>query len=271
MNSEIAKRICIAVQKGIIKSRVHFWKSFSAPEKINALNIDASKYEFECDIVCCFDEDFPRVPVTVKSADKPFLFAFRGDIGLLNDAAKNVAVVGVLGPDASIIERERRIIRGLVGNGRTVVSGLALGVDTVAHEETLLNAGKTVAFLPSTLESVFPHANEVLANNIVAANGLLVTEYIEEATDKYGKIKRFIERDRLQAMFVKSIILIASYQKDGGDSGSRHAMQKAKEYGAARFVMFDKNSDGDKPIFGLNAALLNDGAEVLTAKTLCLL
>ena len=54
--------------------------------------------------------------------------------------------------------------------------------------------------------------------------------------------KRFIERDRLQALFSSSIILTASYAMNEGDSGSRHAMNKAKNYSKNRYVMFcEKN------------------------------
>ena len=62
--------------------------------------------------------------------------------------------------------------------------------------------------------------------------------------------------------------LIASYDKGQRDSGSRHAMQKAAEYGAARYVMYNHYTDTDLPIFALNRRLIDEGAEILTPKAI---
>jgi DNA processing protein len=98
----------------------------------------------------------------------------------------------------------------------------------------------------------------------VAAGGLVVTEYVEEAQNRNETIRRFIERDRLQAMFSKAVILIASYRKGEGDSGSRHCMQKAKLYGKKRYVMYNETLDKDRAIFGLNLDLFASGVTALT-------
>ncbi len=179
----------------------------------------------------------------------------------------NVAVVGVLNPSEEIIAREKRVVAALAQKGFVIVSGLARGCDTVAHRECLACGGKTVAFLPTTLSDIYPKENATLAEKIVESGGLVVSEYILEPNTRQEGIGRFIARDGLQAMFANRIILIASYLKGEGDSGSRHAMEKAKAYGRERFVMY-REEDNDDPQFGLNRQILQDGAAVLTAKTL---
>lgn len=181
---------------------------------------------------------------------------------------RTLRVVGVLTPTQSIILRERGIVGGLAGKNLNIVSGLAAGCDTVAHTECLVCGGKTIAVLPSDLSNVYPRKNIALVNEIVNNGGLVLTEYISEAANRYESIKRFIERDRLQAMFASKIILIASYAQGQGVSGSRHAMQKAKEYGVERYVMYNERTDKDKPIFGLNEQLIADGVTILTPKRL---
>lgn len=171
-------------------------------------------------------------------------------------------------PTQSIILRERSIVGGLTDKNLNIISGLAEGCDTVAHTECLVCGGKTVAVLPSTLDNVYPLKNLAIVNEIIRGGGLVITEYISEALSRFESIKRFIERDRLQAMFASKIILIASYAQGQGDSGSRHAMAKAKEYGVERFVMYNEQTDKDKLIFGLNEQLIADGATVLTPKIL---
>lgn len=149
-----------------------------------------------------------------------------------------------------------------------IVSGLAKGCDTVAHEECLSHSGKTVAILPTTLENIYPKKNTALAEKIVQSGGLVITEYITEPDNRYDGIKRFVERDRLQAMLADKIVLIASYLHGQGDSGSRHAMAKAKEYGKNRFVMYIEQTDGNRPIFALNKSLIADGAKIITSNAL---
>ena len=132
----------------------------------------------------------------------------------------------------------------------------------------MFQKGKTIAILPTTLDSIYPKKNAVLAEKIVQKGGLVITEYITEPNNRYESIKRFIERDRLQAMFASKIILIASYMQGQGDSGSRHAMAKAKEYCKERVVMYNEQADFDNPIFALNRSLITDGVKIITPKEL---
>lgn len=273
MYSQIALKIYVAKREGIIKSNAHFWSKFNNVNKINTIDVVIQKYEQELNdsgvsLVCVFDEEFPNFPAKLKLSEKPFLFAYKGDITLLSDLTKNVAIVGVLTPTPDIIERERNIVKRLVQKHFCIISGLANGCDTVAHKESLLNGGKTIAILPSNLENIYPKKNAGLAEKIVQNGGLVITEYITVPLNRFENVKRFIERDRLQAMFAEKIILIASYAQGKGDSGSRHAMGKAQEYGKERYVMFNEQTDKGLPIFGLNESLVEGGATILTTKIL---
>ena len=107
-----------------------------------------------------------------------------------------------------------------------------------------------------------------MIDEIVRKDGLVITEYITEPQNRFIRIKRFIDRDRLQAIFSKAVVLIASFSQGNGDSGSRHAIQKAKEYGKLRYVMFDEKTDNNNPIFELNKQQIVDDATVLTNKTI---
>ncbi len=273
MYSQIALKIYSAICEGLITSRSLFWKNFSTEEKINALDINTDKYEqklksSDFDIVCYFDENFPKIPESVPGNDRPFLFAYRGYLSLLNAFDNNIAVIGVKEPNDEIAKREKKIVSKIIEYGFCVVSGLADGCDTIAHTECVKNSCKTVAFLPSTLDKIYPPKNFGLSQKIVENGGLVVSEYVVEPKSRGEGISRFVERDRLQAMFSKEVVLIASYRYGEGDSGSRHAMQKAKMYGKQRFIMFDKQKDFGKAIFGLNQDLLKENVTILTEKSI---
>lgn len=238
----------------------------------NVLIKDLIKLSSNADgFTCYFDKNFPRISPTVKrNSEKPFLLFYKGDISLLNDLNRNVAVIGVLNPDESILAREKRAVHLLVENGMNIVSGLAKGCDTAAHIACLEAYGKTIAILPSTLAQILPSENRQLAQDIVENGGLLVTEYFLQPKDRFSATKRYIDRDRLQAMFAKAIVLSASYRvKSLGDCGSRHAMDKAVDYSIYRAIIYDEKTDYNNAIFGLNKEYYeNMQADVLTPSIL---
>jgi len=212
------------------------------------------------------DRDFPIIQSGVKDGDRPIALFYKGDISLIHNAANNVAVIGLLTPSDQIEKDERDVVRKLVGHGKCIVSGLALGCDSIGHRETLACGGKTVAFLSSPLTEINPPSNRPLADEIVKKGGLLVSEYFRGVHSKREFIGRYAERDRLQAMFAEAVVLAASYsQKDyGKDSGSRFAMGKAIEYGVPRYVIYDSTRDSENPMFNLSREAIVAGAKTIS-------
>lgn len=213
-------------------------------------------------ILCPFDESYPMLNPFSPVGERPFLLFYQGDRSLLEDLNQNVAVIGTVDLDEETAPREQALVKQLVKKGLTIVSGLAKGCDAAAHEACLEAGGKTIAVLPTHLEKIYPAQNRGLAKRIVEAGGLLLTEYGSAAAGRSESVKRFTDRDRLQALFSKAVILIASCRKGEGDSGSRHAMESARRYRLERYVMFDQDKDEGKPLFGLNQDLLKDGSGV---------
>lgn len=215
-------------------------------------------------IVALGDKDFPIPRGDIKKAEQISVLFYKGDIRLLNKKNFNIATIGLLKPTQEIERRERAVVAELVAQGASIVSGLALGCDTIAHEECLRSQGKTVAILPSTLNKIMPAKNQKLANEIVEKGGLLLSEYYADFSSQREMISRYIERDRLQALFSDGIVLSASYTKNnlGNDSGSRHAMQYAKNYGIPRAVIYDETQDCNDPQYALNKQILAEGCQV---------
>lgn len=211
-------------------------------------------------VVAIGDRDFPPFRGNVKSSEQPAALFYRGDLGLLNEQNKNVAVIGLLSPDSDIELVEREVVSKLVSYGVTIVSGLALGCDTIAHEQALSSAGKTVAILPGPLNDILPSANRELAEEIVSKGGLLITEYFDKAGSRMELSGRYQERDRLQALFSDCVILAASYAKNdlGLDSGSRLAMEYAASYSIPRAVMYDPERNAENAKYDLNRQCIRE-------------
>ena len=233
-----------------------------------------------CDgLVAIGDKNFPNYRGQVKESEQPIYIFYKGDLALLNYDNKNIAVIGLLNPTENIELRQRKIVSQLVKKNITIVSGLALGCDSIAHLESL-NGGKTVAILPSPLNNIMPATNRNLAFKIIEENGLLITEYFDDHRSGMELSSRYKERDRLQALFSDAIILAASYSQDSAniwsihgqklDSGARLAMKFAKEYNIPRAVMYDEKSDLMNPMFDLNRQLIAErkNITILTQKNL---
>ncbi len=287
--SEITFKVIALKQLNLIKSNAVFWKKYSEKETIDTLYKDnlndcmnkieqlKSFFITNCiNAISIFDDEFPIINANVsKNSEKPFLLYYKGNVDLLSDINKNVAVVGLTKPTEDTVKREESIVKELVSDN-IIVSGLALGCDSISHRICVESGSKTIAILPCEITTIIPKVNSKLADDILSKNGLLISEYLYPATSSFDSVGRFIERDRLQAMFAKAIILISSYQKndlldENGkkfDSGSRHALEYAKQYKIKRYVMFNKEKDSNNPQFELNKDLLNDGCDIFTMKSI---
>ena len=243
-------------------------------ERIGALHRVSTQEQYADGIVGFLDEEFPFCRGNAKKGDFPVALFYKGDIQLLSSIHQNVAVIGVLKPEEAVIQREQKMVSALLKHNYVIVSGLAFGCDSFAHRQTLDESGKTVAVLPSPLSNIVPAQHKELAEQIVRNNGLLVTEYYENPKSQLEMRSRYQERDRLQAMFSDAIILTASYDvnKDGNDSGSRLAMEYARQYKIPRYVMYNEQLDLKNPQFDLNRRILKEGdSQILTQSRISVL
>ena len=96
--------------------------------------------------------------------------------------------------------------------GFVVVSGLALGCDTIGHENALCNKGFTIAVLPSGIHNIYPESNKRLAEDIVTSGGCLISEYEPKAT---AVSYTFVERDALIAALSKATLVLECGIKSG--------------------------------------------------------
>ncbi|MBR8709735.1 DNA-processing protein DprA [Bacteroides pyogenes] len=252
------------------------------PTTVEDFELSKRKYELTilekmngyCDgFVALGDVNFPQHRGKVKDSERPVFLYYKGNIELLDATNKNISVIGLLNPTEEIEIREQKLVAQFVKYGATIVSGLALGCDSISHRETLNSNGKTIAILPSPLTSILPASNKGLASQIVEEGGLLVTEYGNDFKNKMELSTRYKERDRLQALFCDTIVLAASYSQRSSerwehlfgqklDSGARLAMGYAKDYNIPRAVMYDKYIDKENPMFDLCREIIEETKDV---------
>lgn len=144
-------------------------------------------------------------------------------------------------------EETRIIVKNLVERGYVIVSGLAKGIDRVAHETTLECGGETVAVLAHGLSMIYPKEHEELALSIIKEGGALISELPSEAKPNPSY---FLERNRIIVGMSQALFVIEAQLKSGSLSSANHAAEMG------RLVFAVPGSPGTD-------ALIRDGAESL--------
>lgn len=165
-------------------------------------------------ILSVYDNDFPNHLKSIPN--NPILLSFRGDYKKLNDHL-GVAIIGTRHPTPKGIISGEYFGEMLGKEGFNVVSGLATGCDSAAHRGCLKGNGFTTAVVAHGLHTVYPKENKILAEEIVANGGILLSEYL------FGVVAQanyFVERNRLQVGLSSATVVIQS----GIEGGTMHAV-----------------------------------------------
>ena len=187
----------------------------------------------------------------------PIVLFYNGDISLLNQR-----LVGVVGSrDHSIYAKKciQHIIPTLISNKIVVASGLARGVDTLAHTETLKRNGKTIAVVGNGLDICYPPENKEVYKNI-STNGLLISEYpLGSRPMKF----HFPYRNRIIAGISHGVCVIEAKQKSGSLITANIALSENRDVFAVPGSIFSVHSSGANQLIEAGAYLVTDGDSIV--------
>ncbi|HLD91836.1 MAG TPA: DNA-processing protein DprA [Patescibacteria group bacterium] len=144
---------------------------------------------------------------------------------LLKKDRRAIAVVGTRMPSGRGKELTIKFVKELVKDKFTIVSGLARGIDTIAHETALKCGGRTIAVLGSGLDIIYPPENRLLAEAIVK-NGALVSGF-PYGTKPEGK--NFLARNQLIVKLSHAVLVIEGMKRSGTISTANHAGNEGTE------------------------------------------
>jgi DNA processing protein len=179
------------------------------------------------------DPAYPAL-LAARRAPPPVLFVW----GAITEAdARAVAVVGSRRASDAGLRAARAIAGALARAGVTVVSGLAFGIDTAAHESALDSGGRTIAVIGSGIDRIYPPANIALAQRI-AASGAVVSEY---APDVQVSREGLLARNRTIAGLSRALVVVQT--RDPG--GAVVAAQHAREFGLPVFAVVEPEWEAD--------------------------
>lgn len=200
----------------------------------------------------------PRYPVLLKEIyDPPFL------LYVIGNADFNRTMVGVVGSRISTgygREATQKIVSELAANGITIVSGMAYGIDSIAHEAAIAAKSETVAVLGCGLDRITAPEKVRLATAI-SQNGAVISEYpIGTPPAKFS----FPRRNRIIAGLCKGLIVSEAAEKSGSLITATCALEQNREVFAIPGSIFNKNSFGTNNLIKMGAKLVVSGNEILS-------
>lgn len=214
-----------AEKKSFLEAGIH-------PKGVEAFFRKKDKIDFEkayknfekCGAKMIFIED-KNYPQRLSQINAPPIFLFvRGEI--LPEDDFSFAVVGSRTFSPYGKEGVLKIVPDLAKAGFTIVSGLARGIDALAHKEALRMEGRTIAVLGSGIDNIWPHENKTLAENIINDRGAVISEFpIGTAPLSYN----FPRRNRIISGLSMGILVIEGKERSGSLITAHIALEQGRE------------------------------------------
>lgn len=200
----------------------------------------------------------PRYPDLLREiADPPPLLFASGSLSALD--YPSVALVGSRNCTPYGVKVTRRLAWDISDSGFTITSGLALGIDAVAHNSCMERGNPTIAILGSGLGKVYPQANFPLAQRIIEQGGLLLSEFpLSTGPARY----RFPQRNRLISGLSLATCVIEANLKSGSLITARLALEQNRQVFAVPGSVDSQNSRGCHRLLREGAAVAENAADI---------
>lgn len=207
--------------------------------------------------------DDPAYPQRLLNIyDPPFVIFVRGELAPEDDFG--VAVVGTRRASHYGREAARAITTDLARAGVTIISGLAVGIDTVAHRAALDSGGRTLAVLGSSVDIIYPWENSKLANEIVQ-HGALISEY---ALGTQPEASNFPPRNRIVSGLSRGVVVIEAGEQSGALITARMGGEQGRDVFAVPGSIFHPGSQGANRLIRDGATPVLSATDILDALNL---
>ncbi|KPV60690.1 DNA processing protein DprA [Paenibacillus sp. A3] len=215
-----------------------------------------SRYEeLHIEWVVLGDDRYPAM--LLETADPPWILYYRGQLDIVNRPC--IAMVGTRTPTAYGKMTAERLAESLSTAGVCVVSGLARGIDSAAHEGALRSHGSTVAVFGCSIETVYPPENKALYRKISEC-GLLLSEYPLGTRPHPGL---FPQRNRIIAGLSLGVVVVEAALRSGSLITVDQALEASRDVFAVPGPISSPKSEGTLSLLKQGAKLITGAADIL--------
>lgn len=229
-------------------------------------DLEIEKLEKEgIDLMTIEDKNYPKLLKEIYNP--PALLYLRGKFEPSDEFS--LGVVGTRKPSSYGQQVTPLIATDLAKAGLTIVSGLAKGIDTLAHQAALQSGGRTIAVLGSGLDqkSIYPSSNRYLAEKI-SQKGAVVSEFPLGAS---AQPQHFPQRNRIISGLSLAVLVIEAPEKSGALITAREALEQNRDVFAIPGPIFAQNSFGANNLIKMGAKLVTEANDILQELNLTLL
>lgn len=202
----------------------------------------------------------PDYPLLLKEIyDPPLCLFVRGNI---QNIQYPLAVVGTRKATRYGRQITEEIVKDLTEAQMTIVSGLALGIDGVAHEIALKNKGRTIAVLGCGVDSstVYPRAHHTLSEKIIAQGGAIISEYPPKTL---GTKYSFPKRNRIIAGMSLGVLVVEAQASSGALITAQAALEYNREVFAIPHNITSSTGEGPNNLLKLGARVVTQSQDIL--------
>ncbi|TYR82708.1 DNA-protecting protein DprA [Priestia megaterium] len=235
-----------------------FERACQVKKYLQTIPIQAILDKYEDEKISCvtiMDEQYPLLLKHIY--DPPWVLFAKGDLSFLRNK-DNLSVVGTRTPTAYGYQSLKQILTPLLHEQFVIVSGLAEGIDTAAHELALTENAKTIAVLGGGFYNIYPKKNERLAQ-LIAKDHLLVSEYPPGVKPMKWHFPR---RNRIISGLTAGTVVIQAKERSGSFITADQALQQGREVFAIPGPIFDEASRGTNKLIQLGAKLVQHASDI---------
>ncbi len=208
--------------------------------------------------VLCFDD--PSYPSRLKNiSDPPICLYTKGEVKNFNQDYL-LAIIGTRKPSFYGQQIAKKFSYELTRAGFVIVSGMAIGIDTIAHQNCLEADGKTIAVLGCGVDIIYPSVNTKLYREIIKKGGLIISEFPPGHTVLKGL---FIARNRLISGLAKGVLVVEGAKDSGALITADYAAQQGREVFAPPGPLTSKMSEAPNILLKQGAKLVTSVADIL--------
>lgn len=202
--------------------------------------------------------DYPPLLAAIPTPPQELYIA--GSLDKFYDSAASIAVIGTRKPTPYGRGVTESLVTKLAHHNTTVVSGLALGVDAIAHQSALRAAGNTIAVLPCGLDQICPKTNQQLAWAIIESGGALISEYPDNTPPLRPN---FVARNRLVSGLSNAVLITEAAHKSGTLHTANFALEQGRTVLAVPGNITSLHSKGTNQLIASGARMVTDIEDIL--------
>ena len=207
-------------------------------------------------IIAYSDKHYPELLKQIY--DPPLILFIQGNIKLLNQT--QLAMVGSRNASINGKENAFKFAKQLADLGWVITSGLALGIDGVAHKGALAIKGKTIAVVATGLDQVYPARHRELAKSILDNDGAIISEFLPNTPPKPGY---FPKRNRIISGLSVGVLVVEATIKSGSLVTARCAIEQNREIFAIPSTINNPQAKGCHWLIKQGAKLVEDIADIV--------